>query len=1365
MGKRFDPKALSLSWYSPKDILKISVCEVTSPISFDMFGHQVPDGLYDLRMGPLQRDQACQTCRLSDLHCPGHFGHARLSRPVLNPLLYDSLFALLRSMCFSCHSFKITNFERMANYTRLRALRRGIVLGDVEEFIRDRSVDEIEEAINAAEGEEGSKSQIHCNWVAEFFRRYSTKAKCPRCNARSPKLTRGTNMRVLVQGRPDAPEAEDDDQQPGVSYLNPEEIRRLITQLYANESALLEEFFRGGGCDMFFIDLLPVIPNKFRPARYMDGKVFENSVNTQIARIIQFSLGVEADIKFWPDLQAFVLFYFDSTHAQNITAGCKQILEKKEGLFRKNIMGKRVNYAARSVISPDPNLRTREIGVPLVFARQLTFPERVTAFNAERLRVMVMNGASYPGCNYVQCGSALTDMAYISDEARFAIARQLTDGSKVVWRHMLDGDVVLVNRQPTLHSVGLMAHTVRVLRNEKTLRMHYVNCKPYNADFDGDEMNIHFPQSYQALAECRGLVHNDHNYFVAATGKPIRGLEQDHVVAAAVLTMKDTLLTYEEYCTLVQTSIDRRAPNRRRRLFVAKPCIEAPVRLFSGKQVITTVMKNLSVDINYEAVTKLVYKIKSNTDEIGKHSRHFQHDQESLLIVRNGMLLTGALDKNTVGAVSFSLVHACGEIYGYAFCNDLLTDISRTVNAFLAMRGFSVRFDDILMDAAADEARQAIFTEGHARAAAFQREQCASSREDFYLDPDRVAALDGEMRGLMNACTSQVVDLLNEGLFKKFPENNMANIILTGAKGSMVNLSQISCSLGQQELEGRRVPFMSSGKTLPCFRRLEAAPSAGGYVFERFLTGINPATFFFHCMAGREGLIDTAVKTANSGYLQRCLMKHLEGVKIEHDGTVRVANKILQYRYGDDGIDCVRETYLHKADFYEQNRHLFRGSSNGTGQEAFMEDRRARSMAEPGTAVGVIAAQSVGEPSTQMTLNTFHLAGVGGQNVTLGIPRLREIIMVASKTIKTPVITAPIRANRDALEDVFRKIVVADCLESVSVQELVVRKAGQYAKSIKIVFDIREHQELCARVLDSEFLKALGKDIKKRSSSVGITEYAGKGKEDKAAEEDRSESSSDEVSSEEELDDLEKDAVATDGIEGEAEVEGFLEDLDEEQEAAEESDDGVPLMNLKKISARRYSFEIFYPVDFNVLLLPIIEGISKKMIVRQMKGFQKATVSGSTLQMAGSDFASIFGMSMGIDLAESLDLCASYSNDIYAVYRYFGLEAARSVIVQEIINVFDVYGIKINIRHLYLIADYMLKDGHFSPYSRASFTMDDSFIQKMSFESCFTNLKNSAIFHQREVIAGPSACLTVGSSIKQGTGSCSILYNLNAYDE
>ena len=311
--------------------------------------------------------------------------------------------------------------------------------------------------------------------------------------------------------------------------------------------------------------------------------------------------------------------------------------------------------------------------------------------------------------------------------------------------------------------------------------------------------------------------------------------------------------------------------------------------------------------------------------------------EENVVIV-DGHLVCGILDKSQYGASAFGLVHAIHELYGPLIANRLLSVLSRLLTKYLQNNAFTCRMDDlilsgqgeklrsdILKNAKGDGARTALKYVGLPDTSSMADEETVKRiderLEETLRDNMLMIGLDAAMTSAFNATTSKINnEVLPNHLIRRFPDNNMQTMTLSGAKGSKVNASQISTLLGQQTLEGRRVPTMVSGKTLPAFRPFETAPRAGGYVADRFLTGIKPQEYFFHCMAGREGLIDTAVKTSRSGYLQRCLIKHLEGVRVHYDHTVRDSDSsVLQFLYGEDSLDVTKQTYLSKFDFAATN--------------------------------------------------------------------------------------------------------------------------------------------------------------------------------------------------------------------------------------------------------------------------------------------------------------------------------------------------------------------------------------------------------------------------------------------------------------
>lgn len=317
------------------------------------------------------------------------------------------------------------------------------------------------------------------------------------------------------------------------------------------------------------------------------------------------------------------------------------------------------------------------------------------------------------------------------------------------------------------------------------------------------------------------------------------------------------------------------------------------------------------------------------------------HDsKEDKVVFLDGELLCGVLDKAAFGASDYGLVHSVYELYGPDIAGKLLGILSRLFTKFLQHRAFTCRMDDLMLTPNGDEQRNELIAKGKnlgpegaienfpSLSATPKAEIAAALRsllEDVLRDDSKMAGLDMTVKTKLSKLTSSISDAcLPDGLLRKFPYNHMQTMTLSGAKGSAVNVRQISCALGQQELEGRRVPVMVSGKTLPSFRPFETKAIAGGYVASRFLTGIKPQEFYFHCMAGREGLIDTAVKTSRSGYLQRCLIKHLEGIRVHYDNTVRGSdNSIYQFAYGGDALDVTKQKHLYQFDFIVQNNVSF----------------------------------------------------------------------------------------------------------------------------------------------------------------------------------------------------------------------------------------------------------------------------------------------------------------------------------------------------------------------------------------------------------------------------------------------------------
>ncbi|KAI9830837.1 MAG: hypothetical protein M1819_005362 [Sarea resinae] len=1023
-------------------------------------------------------------------------------------------------------------------------------------------------------------------------------------------------------------------------FVSAGEVHAAITQLFEKERKIMSLVYRSQAssksaasitADIFFIRDLLISPNKYRPvAMTGDGAMAEAERNSLYKQILsqcdimnQISKEMSGQVEetafrrrdfgdlqtVWVRLQDAVnsLIDRDRNPIQGAAGkrnenGVKQILEKKEGLFRKNMMGKRVNFAARSVISPDPNIETNEIGVPPVFAKKLTYPEPVTNHNFYELKEAVLNGVDkWPGAAAIENENGqVINLRTKNFEERQALANQLLAPSntnvngarnKKVHRHLNNGDIVLMNRQPTLHKPSIMGHRARILPGEKTIRMHYANCNTYNADFDGDEMNMHFPQNELARAEALQIADTDHQYLVATSGKPLRGLIQDHISMGVWMTNRDTFFNRDDYQQLLYSCL--RPENNHTttgNILTVTPAIIKPRPLWTGKQVITTVMKNIKPTSHHG----LTLSSKSSTpgDRWGIKS------EEGNVLFKDGELLCGILDKAQLGPSGGGMVHAVYEAYGPTVAGKLLSTLGRLLTKFLHMRAFTCGMDDLVLTRTGEDLRREKLQEADKIGIAVAAKYVTlEDKKPTSNDPELRARLETVLRdeekqmgldGVTNAQTKDLSSALTQaclpaGLSKPFPKNQMQAMTTSGAKGSVVNANLISCNLGQQVLEGRRVPIMVSGKSLPCFKPFETNIRAGGYITDRFLTGIRPQEYYFHAMAGREGLIDTAVKTSRSGYLQRCLIKGMEGLKVEYDNSVRDSDgTMVQFLYGEDGLDVTKQKHLTDFKFlvenfysiYEQlgirddfekimtdvahdwNKKAMKqvkktgkidamdpalaqyppgryiGSTSETFYkalkkyldenpdkllkdkkkglegvvsrktfEAILETKYMKSVIEPGEAVGVVAGQSIGEPSTQMTLNTFHLAGHSAKNVTLGIPRLREIVMTASNHIGSPAMTLHLNdeiseGNGERFAKAISKLSLAEIIDNVTVSEKV-GKGSVYsmAKIYDIHLDFFPSDEYCAeyainvkdvtRTLEYKFVPLLQKRIRAELKKKG----------------------------------------------------------------------------------------------------------------------------------------------------------------------------------------------------------------------------------------------------------------------------------------
>ncbi|XP_016118082.1 DNA-directed RNA polymerase I subunit RPA1-like [Sinocyclocheilus grahami] len=978
-------------------------------------------------------------------------------------------------------------------------------------------------------------------------------------------------------------------------FLTPSLLREHVIKLWEKEGFFLKHLFsgfdmnnseKGFSPEVFFLELL-VVP----PCRKL--RKYCSSESTEISQIDQtFLTGIQGLTltdklyNMWIRLQSHVNIVFDSDMDKLMTEkfpGIRQLLEKKEGLFRKHMMGKRVDYAARSVICPDMYIGTNEIGIPMVFATKLTYPQPVTPWNVKELRQAVLNGPSiHPGASMVinEDGSR-TILSSSNLTQREAVAKQLLTPStgqhripmKIVNRHIINGDVLLLNRQPTLHRPSIQAHCARILPGEKVLRLHYANCKAYNADFDGDEMNAHFPQSELGRAEAYTLVSTDQQYLVPKDGKPLAGLIQDHMVSGASMTIRGCFFTRDQYTALVYRGLTDKIG----RVKLLPPALFKPVPLWTGKQVVSTLLLNVipenSIPLNLMGKAKIPSKAWVKEPPRAVPGYKPETMCESQVVIRQGELLLGVLDKAHYGSSAYGLVHCCYELYGGETSGKLLSCLARLFTAYLQLyRGFTLGVEDILVKDGANKQRRKIIQKSvtcgsKALQAAFNLLAAAGDTEarerwqDAHLNTDQrdFNMVDLKFKEEVNQVNNNINKVcMPLGLHRSFPENNLQLMVQSGAKGSTVNTMQISCLLGQIELEGRRPPLMPSGKSLPCFQPYEPQPRSGGFVTGRFLTGIKPPVIrkskcldevlakmdpeaaFNHFKAIKRWKAKHERVSSRDGAFLLFSQKKLSKLKsqiedqtlangrepatlqllenwraLDESGRKKYLKKTSHcpdpclglYRpdicFGSvsETFDSIVESYMDQFNVKQE----FQTSSEIIDTDRLrhlLQLKWQRSLCDPGEAVGLLAAQSIGEPSTQMTLNTFHFAGRGEMNVTLGIPRLREILMVASSNIKTPMMSIPVLMNKKALKRVktlrkkITRVCLSEVLHKVDVIETFrsVEKRSQKSRVFKLTFHFlppeRYQQDKLLtpneilQFMEQKFFRMLLEAIKKLSAKL-----------------------------------------------------------------------------------------------------------------------------------------------------------------------------------------------------------------------------------------------------------------------------------------
>ncbi|GAB9475396.1 DNA-directed RNA polymerase iii largest subunit [Globisporangium polare] len=1488
---------LNFGLLSDIDMMRMSELRIHSKDLFKMPSRDPAlDGVLDKRLGVSNKKDTCDTCNLRLADCVGHFGYIKLELPVFHIGYFKAITEILQNICKECSRVLLPPNERETFLRRMRDPRADVLrlIG-----LRKKISAICKKTVKCpyCTGINGTVRKVTSTTLKLVHEKYRAKSAHDLRNVFVAQFSEAQAINPDVGLH--LPKAQED--------LSPLKVMELFQQIPDQDCELLWVDAIGGRPEKLILNSVLVPPVCIRPSVAMDGGTGSNEddITVKLQEIVQVNFALRAALEKgaslkmvmedWDFLQIQVaqLINGDTPGLVKLPGsksgirGLCQRLKGKQGRFRGNLSGKRVDFSGRTVISPDPNLRIDQVGVPEHVAKIMTYPEKVTRYNIEKLRKCVVNGPSvHPGANVIRIeGQKFTKNLNYGDRASLADELKIGD---IVERHMEDGDIVLFNRQPSLHKMSIMSHRVKVMP-WRTFRFNECVCSPYNADFDGDEMNMHLPQTEEARTEAITLMGVEQNLITPRNGEPLVAATQDFLTAAYLLTQKNVFFNREQFCQAIAIMGDALD-----HVELPPPAIILPMRLWTGKQVINMLIKPNS---QTNVLVNLELKERNYTDN------KVMCWKDGYVCFRNSELMCGNLGKKTLGDGSkqglfYVLIRDHGPHEAARCMNRLAKLCARWLGNF---KGFSIGIDDVTPSDELAEKKRVLLNDGYDAANAAIEDY---RRGKLSLKPgcNAIQSLESDLNGLLG----KLRETAGAECMRSLPFHNNPRIMAEcGSKGSALNISQMMACVGQQSVGGKRVPEGFVNRTLPHFLPHALHAAAKGFVANSFYSGLTATEFFFHTMGGREGLVDTAVKTAETGYMARRLMKALEDLSCQYDQTVRNSEgSVVQFTYGDDGLnpaymegddrpvdfqrllqhirstlpdrespsllpfelrqlakkavqrkefqailptgrkflieieeflgslatgiaanrtvtglhsmDKAMSTYAARLDkaFDEEastsaakvalkserdekvklekkvkvstklekvtkaaasRKRLVKAEDPASASDDEDEDmdldtvtykrkglqnvglpswekekfnnkkaimkwrERAavdgsaekeeaawllshnacritdkqvekllemslykyhRARMEPGEAVGAIGAQSISEPGTQMTLKTFHFAGVASMNVTLGVPRLKEIIN-ASKNISTPIITAALVCKTD--ERSAR--IVKGQIEKTTL--------GEIAVHIKEVF-ARDQAYLSVK-LDMEAIDQLHLDINARSVRNSILGACGIG------------------------------------------PRGALRLLKEQHVLLNaRCPDKLRILAPSNYKGSKGDTRgAYFAMQALKAELPgvIVQGIPtvNRAVINYEESSAKSSGKAHHLLVEGYGLAEV----MGIPGVDGLN---TTSNHIIEVEKTLGIEAARELISSEVSYIMSAYGIGIDRRHLMLLSDIMTFKGEVLGITRFGIAkMKESVLMLASFEKTTDHLFDAAVHSRTDAIVGVSECIIMGIPIPLGTGIFKLL--------
>jgi DNA-directed RNA polymerase II subunit RPB1 len=1408
---------IQFSILSPTEIRNASVAKITNRDTY-INNKPVIGGLFDPRMGTMEPGTICPTDGLDHIKCPGYFGHIELARPVFYIQFLDTVISVIKMVCIRCSKLLIDKHKHQ-------------YLCSLPNEKRWRKVHDLCSGVKrCGENDDG-------------------------CGCIQPVKYKREGIATVIA---EWPKLNKEDALPTNMKIPPEMFIKIFSKISDEDVSYMGLSPIWSRPEWMICQVLAVPPPSVRPSVKQDSSQrSEDDLSHLLVQIIKTNKTLMDKMLVKPtpvisqldDYHTLLQFYIASMIDNKIPnskpatqrsgrafKSIKDRLNGKTGRLRGNLMGKRVDFSARSVITPDPNLSICELGVPLKIAKNMTKPVIVNSRNIDALTALVRNGPdNYPGAKLLERVKGEQSI-FVSLKYADRTLIKLNEGD-VVHRHMMNGDVILFNRQPTLHRMSMMGHKVRVMFKGDTFRMNVGVTKPYNADFDGDEMNLHMPQSLEAETELRHLAAVQYQILSPATNSPIIGIFQDSLIGAYLFTRDKLSFTPLDAMNLI---------NR---------------------------LKHIDVQIFKDAITNfdlLSLIIPSMT--IQQKTGNYNAENPSpnhIISIKNGVYKHGQMDKRVLGGKSSGLIHRIFNDFGHIQSTEFIDNLQYIVNEYMKTHSYSVGISDLHISTESVDEIHAEILDKHKKVMELIAYTHLNKFKNDTGKPN-VDEFENQVMQLLNDANKNSGKIGNLALKQG---NRFIGMVNSGSKGTDINIAQMVSCLGPQQIEHKRIQYGFEDRTLPHFYKFDDSPGARGFITSSFIKGLTPVEFFFHAMGGRIGLIDTAVKTSTTGYIQRRLVKGLEDCISLYDGTVRNSkNKVMQFKYGDDNIDPAKvesqyiklcefkqeQIYSHfhtefenaallfdhetfkrytkqlsscrershkvitsmiqskdtiidnvfkfKSDFhvylpvhfdhiinniknqvsstkstviditplevfqltdlyfekfialgayspnnlfkvlYEFNLSpkelLLANHMNKSAITLLLENivlHYKQSLLNPGEMVGIIAAQSIGEPTTQMTLNTFHFAGVSSKsNVTLGVPRIEEILSL-SANIKRPSDTIYLK-EFEQLNDIRAK----EILTMIEYTTLI-----DITSSASIIYDnaVSEDKELIQMCMDVDAILD-GCTVSDKVPSPEVKWV---------------------IRLELDVEQMFAKNITMDDVNF-ALKQQYMNDID--CIYADYNHDQL-IVRIKLISKKNKK-NLYQDMDHiyrlrnvqdHILNTTLLRGIKNvknvtlrkiKKVVKENGNYEKKEIC--VLDTVGTNLMDILGL-------DYIDYTKTFSNDIKEMEFVLGIEAARESILNELTDVIEFDGSYLNERHKTLLCDRMTNNNLIA-ISRHGINNDDiGPISKAAFEETPEMLLKAAKFAEFDSACGVSCNVMLGQPGLYGTGAFDLMADMEKFKE